>query len=322
MAYRKIDAELAQAVYETRNVTENVAGLSEDGWACKVVMENGISHYKGCIFVNKNTNEIAVVHKGTRIKNIGDIQANLDLIRGEMPEQQKDADYLIKKAKIYAKNNEIAVDKIRNIGHSLGGSLAQLVGHDHHDIETVTFNPYGVGVILAKEDAERDYPNITNHISSTDPVSVFSGSQQIGHTLSYETPIDKSGLREAIRIGNSFQQHSIKLFNNPQFELWKSPGREVKIKTAFSRMVLSAAKYTQIVHDQLLNKIDNGVRKAKTVIANRIEKRKKQITEKVNHIKYEFGSRVVYTLETIENELSLFDSEIGKPSPPKIKSFR
>lgn len=321
MAYRKIDAELAQAVYETNFVTEHVRGLSENGWSCKVVMENGISHYKGCIFVNNMTNDIAVVHKGTKVKNMGDIKANLDLLMGEMPEQQKDADYMIKKAKIYAKNNNIAIEKIRNIGHSLGGSLAQLVGHDHSDIETVTFNPYGVGVILDKEEADKDYDNITNHISSTDPVSIFHGSKQIGQTLSYDAPIENSGVREAIKISNSLQQHSIKLFNNPKFELWNQPGRSVKINTAFSRMVLNTAKYTQIIHDQLINKIDGGIRKAKNIIARRIEKRKKQISDKVNHIKYEFGSRVVYTLETIENELNLFDSEIEKRTKPKIKSF-
>lgn len=323
MAYRRIDAELAEAVYKTHLAAEQMENFSEPNWVCKVVMENDFNHYKGCIFMNTETKEIAVVHKGTNIKNTGDIKANLNMLAGAMPDQKSDADYLMKKAKIYARNHNISFEKIRNIGHSLGGSLAQLVGHEHEDIKTITFNPYGVGSILGSEKEGKEYYNITNHISADDPVSIFPGSDQIGETYSYdscEALVDKSKLRDALQLGNSFQQHSIKLFNNSKLNLWAQPGKKVEINTAFSRLVLGSIKSIRMIHNQITNKVDRMVYNAKSVAVKRLEKRKKQVSDAVNHFRYDFGERVVYTLETIENEFKMFDSELssGNNRSPKI----
>ena len=69
--------------------------------------------------------------------------------------------------------------KINLGGHSLGGSLAQLIGIETGE-NTVTYGAYGVGDIIKTNNLQFD--NITNYGNINDPIYVSNISSQVGNT--------------------------------------------------------------------------------------------------------------------------------------------
>ena len=70
------------------------------------------------------------------------------------------------------------------IGHSLGGSITQVLGAENPQLPAVTFNPYGVGNLVPPG----EYPNIANNVMAQDLVCVLPGSKMIGSTTMYTEP--------------------------------------------------------------------------------------------------------------------------------------
>ena len=64
-------------------------------------------------------------------------------------------------------------------GHSLGGSLAQLIGIETGE-NTVTYGAYGVGDIIKINNLQFD--NITNYGNINDPIYISNISSQVGNT--------------------------------------------------------------------------------------------------------------------------------------------
>ena len=128
--------------------------------------------YDGAAFRRIGSNEIVITHRGTELGRFdGDVTADVQMGLDMLPTQY-----------IYAKEyyNQIS-DKyegaeISNTGHSLGGSLAQLLGAET-GIQTETFNAYGAADLIddlndeyfLDIDPEGNFDNINNHRSAFDP---------------------------------------------------------------------------------------------------------------------------------------------------------
>ncbi len=106
---------------------------------------------------------------------INDIELYLDC----MPNQQNEAYYLYTIVKAMYPNYKIILG-----GHSLGGTLAQLVAF-RSGAETVTFNAYAAGKIL-ENNGWKNYSNnynIYNYGNPTDPIFTHKFNKHVGRVL-------------------------------------------------------------------------------------------------------------------------------------------
>ena len=104
---------------------------------------------------------IIIAYRGSELNTREDVGADIKMGMGKMPAQAKDALAVYKKVK-----QQYPYSKIILTGHSLGGSLAQIVGAIN-DVETVTFNAYGTKDLIKSN--MTIYPDkITNYINLDD----------------------------------------------------------------------------------------------------------------------------------------------------------
>lgn len=123
--------ELCNGVYP-----KNRKHLPKD-WIPFDSYENKNGFY-GEAFYNKNT--IAIVFRGTNDGN--DVIEDYNMWTKKLPSQYYDAKYFFNNIQSKFSNYKIVFT-----GHSLGGSLAQILGNETGN-ETVTFNAYGTGNII------------------------------------------------------------------------------------------------------------------------------------------------------------------------------
>lgn len=95
--------------------------------------------FKGCVYANNQTKEAVVAFQGTDFGNkIGDWYADLQIVVGILPQYCMAAD------RLYARTLQVLSGyTITLTGHSLGGALAQVIGH-WRDSKFVTFNAPGM----------------------------------------------------------------------------------------------------------------------------------------------------------------------------------
>ena len=119
--------------------------------------------------------KVVIAMRGTELNDVGDILTDGNMYIGKnLPNQYVDAQKFYEKVKKDFPNQEIVFT-----GHSLGGSLAQLMsnktGHD-----TVTFNAYGVADLL--QGNINDNLNIRNYGNINDTVFNANIDNQLGKT--------------------------------------------------------------------------------------------------------------------------------------------
>lgn len=117
--------------------------------------------------------QVAVVYRGSDDAKDW-AGSNLAMGADIQPAQKVDAERFYENAKEAFPNQTVVV-----AGHSLGGSLAQIVGSET-GAQTATFNAYGTGDIM--QDAKYK-DNITNYGNADDPVFISNIDNQIGKTL-------------------------------------------------------------------------------------------------------------------------------------------
>lgn len=107
----------------------------------RVYLDNNTG-FKGVLYKDLSTNNYIASFTGTQMTDSGDFTADKQMLEGQVPNQFNSAKDFMESLDGY---------NIESItGHSLGGSLAQLIGalDEYKDIDVNTFNPYGVEHLL------------------------------------------------------------------------------------------------------------------------------------------------------------------------------
>ena len=147
-----------------------------------ITANNGFS---ASIYKNSSTDKYIVAYAGTKLTDVGDIASDAQMAAGKYPSQFQNAISLIEDT--LPKDYSINPSDIEMItGHSLGGSLAQLVGQldKYSDIPVIALNPYGTkdleGNLPDGYEFSNDSSNIYNYMMPGDPISNLKG--QVGNT--------------------------------------------------------------------------------------------------------------------------------------------
>lgn len=150
------------------NVVKTLNNLDENG-LYKGHNSNG---YAGALLYNRFTNEYVLVNRGTDKDILPDlIKDDLALMAAKDPEQLSSAQEFFNIAKEYianAQNIEQSDVTMNLTGHSLGGSLAQLLCIDNcsNIDKATTFNPAGIGHLRTSTSDK-----ITSYICENDIIS-------------------------------------------------------------------------------------------------------------------------------------------------------
>ena len=176
-------------------VYRNGKGSIPQGWKLIKTDSNSQTGYYSETY--KNGKEIAIIYRGTDLdikKGIGAIEKDVigsDLRMGGMLEPKQTADA---KGTFQAIKQEYPSSNIVLSGHSLGGSLAQLVSAET-GTKAVTFNAFGTGKILSQKgysQADQRLLNITNYGHHKDPVFMGNKNYQPGISYVTDTNLDTS----------------------------------------------------------------------------------------------------------------------------------
>lgn len=173
--------EMSICVYNDGN------GKIPDGWKLVSTDSNNKTGYYSETY--KKGKEIAIVYRGTDSgwhhlkENAKDFFGSDIKMAGMLePNQLKDAQNTYNEIKQAYPSSKIVLS-----GHSLGGSLAQLVSAET-GTKAVTFNAFGTGKILTQKgysQADQRLLNITNYGNPKD--SVFMGNKDYQPGVSYVT---------------------------------------------------------------------------------------------------------------------------------------
>lgn len=144
-------ADLAQDSYENRVVTPPNKTLLIGGNHYRVlaIHKNPTTDYQGVVYQDVRTNEIVVAHRGT--SSLMDAKVDLKMVIHKANIQAEDAVKLtriaLKAAKEFHDDHpEYNTPRITQVGHSLGGTLAQIQSYRFKQ-EGVTFNAYGAAAL-------------------------------------------------------------------------------------------------------------------------------------------------------------------------------
>ena len=188
MSFEIYEAFLAGKSYKLgdANKGQTITGPNGSQWFV-VDTRDTATGYQGALLKNVVTGKYELVSRGTEFDRepIKDGVADLQMGLGQLPDQVADARAYLKNSQDYiAEKGGNPTSDLNLNGHSLGGSITQVLGAENPLLRATAFNPYGTGNLIP----EGNYPNITNHIASSDPVSILPGSNMVGETLRYESP--------------------------------------------------------------------------------------------------------------------------------------
>lgn len=165
-----------EACNDTYNKTSSLSPNSNLSYVDSVTGDNG---YKANIYLDIGTGKYIISFNGT--DDFKDVSgSDLDMAKGKIPGQ---CDNAMKMLDNLERDFGISKDDVEMMtGHSLGGSLAQLVGQldAYKDIPVVTLNPFGTkdlegGPQWEKEPKSNDTSNIHNYATLGDPIPALNG---------------------------------------------------------------------------------------------------------------------------------------------------
>lgn len=119
--------------------------------------------------------DVIIAIRGTN--DGGDLNDDVAMTRSRIPEQTRDALDLYNRVK-----KEYPDKNITSTGHSLGGTLAEIVGALNGEL-AVGFNAYGVRDLF-NENAVIQEDNIVNYVNIQDAVTMVNGENHIGDIFS------------------------------------------------------------------------------------------------------------------------------------------
>ncbi len=181
-------AQLSSAAYQ--NVPANMQ--LPQGWSFIMESQPDPSGYRGYAFARLdaagNPIEIVIANRGTEPTSSLDRAADLQMMANQLPDQYQYAKQFYRDVLAVSGDTPIATT-----GHSLGGTLAQLLAAESTQagnplLTAVTFNPYGAKDLIPAINAQyglsldpnASYSNITNHQTMLDGVSRLGSSFPVG----------------------------------------------------------------------------------------------------------------------------------------------
>lgn len=99
----------------------------------KYILDNDLSTNKIKVYINKDTNEISMVNRGT--SDIKDVITDVKLFFGYKDDRFKESKDILNKIKEKYPNNPIDI-----LGHSLAGAIAETIGNDTQVKNIITLN--------------------------------------------------------------------------------------------------------------------------------------------------------------------------------------
>lgn len=159
-AYHGKDAEIPEGY----SLAESVRNVKTGFYADVLVGEDDV------IIAFRGTNNYCPTRGG-------DVDDDVAMARSRIPAQTRDALDLYNRVKKEYPNKDII-----STGHSLGGSLAEIVGALNGEL-AVGFNAYGVRDLF-NENAVIQEDNIVNYVNIQDVVTMVNGENHIGDIFS------------------------------------------------------------------------------------------------------------------------------------------
>ena len=144
---------------------------------------------------------VVISFRGTE-KDKGDIENDIRMGTKFLPSQYVDAHNFYLQVKSIFPNKKIVFT-----GHSLGGALAQIMGAETGN-ETVTFNAYGAGDLMQKDNIKGT--NIRNYGNIDDTVFNLNLRNQLGKTYIIGSKEKSKYLTSSDNLGYKFGQYPIK----------------------------------------------------------------------------------------------------------------
>ena len=144
--------------------------------------------YQGTAYQRLDTHEVVIISRGTE-PDWNDIRTDLGMVFKGFNAQASVADAFAKRVEQDVRKRAIAehnpMPPITVAGHSLGGTLTQLLAHEHH-WQGVTFNAYGAADLGYH--IPRGGNLVTNYVRATDVVS--AASEHFGKVIVVATAED------------------------------------------------------------------------------------------------------------------------------------
>jgi pimeloyl-ACP methyl ester carboxylesterase len=192
MTYNINQAFLASLVYDINPEADiGKRYSSSTGTEFTLVMAtNKPDGYQGALFLGPDGSYI-LASRGTEPFSGADWSSNFQMGAGIIPDQFASAQSFLNRAQ---SEYQIGSSNLSLVGHSLGGSLTQMLAAENPQLTATTFNPYGAGNLVPSG----VYNNVTNHLTLFDPVSALRGSSMIGNTFVYADPFI---VRQRIKTG-------------------------------------------------------------------------------------------------------------------------
>ena len=144
-----------------------------EGYSLEESVRNPQTGFYADVLVGED--DVIIAIRGTN--DGGDLNDDVAMTRSRIPEQTRDALDLYNRVK-----KEYPDKNITSTGHSLGGTLAEIVGALNGEL-AVGFNAYGVRDLF-NENAVIQEDNIVNYVNIQDAVTMVNGENHIGDIFS------------------------------------------------------------------------------------------------------------------------------------------
>ena len=173
MAKRKNDTKYHEILKQASGYSYKKGDPIPDGYKVIKSVDNKNTGFHAEVLLKGN--DVIVAYRGTDKIFGQDGRNDFAMNRGKIPAQATEAIKLYDQVKQENPNSDITVT-----GHSLGGSLSQIVS-GIRGCAAVTFNAYGVKDMF-KDPANIKEDNVVNYVNEWDPIAMSNAENQVGET--------------------------------------------------------------------------------------------------------------------------------------------